>query len=185
MKNSLRKNLAVILAGFMVFSIAFTVWANGGDQRVGDGYLISLSRAPFTPVAGIRTAMLASFVDLKTNQLIKDDILVSVRIAEGRGSKAFIHEKEDILVQGGILEYPYTFQNSGLYEIFFDFKFANDPAKKVHELPDFLLDVQKQDAPQVQDDRLLFLVGIAGLLVGFTAGLLAAKRLYARTKRTI
>ena len=86
------------------------VFANGGDQRVADGYLVNLSRAPFTPVVGVKTALLVSFVDLKTGQLIKENILVSIRIAKGRGSRTFIHEKKDIPVQGGALEYSHTFQ---------------------------------------------------------------------------
>lgn len=61
-----------------------TVFANGGDQRVlNNEYLINLARAPFTPIAGVKTAMTISFVDLKTGRLIQDDLLVTVRVGKG------------------------------------------------------------------------------------------------------
>ena len=148
--------------------LPFVVSANGGDQRIADGYLVNLSRAPFTPVAGVKTALLASFVDLKTEQLIKEDTLVSIRITEGRGSRTFVHEKKDIPVQGGVLEYSYTFQNSGMHEIFFDFKFVNDPTQKIHELPDFLIDVQKSESTEKRAPPYLFVIlgGVFGLIAG-------------------
>lgn len=156
--------------------LPFTTLANGGDQRVADGYLVNLSRAPFTPIAGVKTALLASFVDLKTGQLIKDDILVSVRIAEGRGSRAFIHEKKDIPVDGGVLEYSYTFENPRMHEIFFDFVFVNDPQHKVHELPDFLIDVQKPDVENLINPK-SFVLGISfGIAVGLLGGWFACRR---------
>lgn len=154
----------------------FTTYANGGDQRVADGYLVNLSRAPFTPIAGVKTALLASFVDLKTGQLIKDDILVSVRIAKGRGSKSFIYEKENIPVKGGVLEYSYTFENPGMHEIFFDFTFVSDPTKKVHELPDFLIDVQKSEAENAIDTKSLILGISLGAVLGLLGGWFASRR---------
>lgn len=153
-----------------------TTFANGGDQRVADGYLVNLSRAPFTPIAGVKTALLTSFVDLKTGKLIQEDILVSVRIAEGRGSRTFIHEKKDIPVNGGVLEYSYTFQNSGMHEIFFDFTFVTDPAKKVHELPDFLIDVQKPEAENAIDTKSLILGISLGAILGLLGGWFAGRR---------
>lgn len=156
--------------------LPFTTFANGGDQRVADGYLVNLSRAPFTPIAGTKTALLTSFVDLKTGKLIQKDILVSVRIAEGRGSRAFIHEKKDIPVKGGVLEYSYTFENPGMHEIFFDFTFANDPTKGVHELPDFLIDVQKPDTENTLDTRSLVLGITLGAVLGLLGGWFVGRR---------
>lgn len=156
--------------------LPFTTFANGGDQRVADGYLVNLSRAPFTPIAGVKTALLTSFVDLKTGKLIQEDILVSVRIAEGRGSRTFIHEKKDIPVNGGVLEYSYTFQNSGMHEIFFDFAFMTDPTKKVHELPDFLIDVQKSEAENAIDTKSLILGVSLGAVLGLLGGWFAGRR---------
>jgi hypothetical protein len=103
-------------------------------------------------------------------------MLVSIRIAEGRGAKVFIHEKENIPVQGGILEYSYTFEKSGIHEIFFDFTFANDTVQKVHELPDFLIDVQKLTSEKILDNRsFVFGIGV-GIVLGLVMGLVLGKR---------
>lgn len=153
---------------FTLFLIPVSVMGNGGDQRVADGYLVNLSRSPFTPIAGTKTAMTVSFVDLATMRLIKDDAVVTVRIGKGRGSKTFLREDKELPLKGGVLEYSHTFQDSGLHELFFDFTFVNDPDRKVHELPDFLMDIQE---PKVEksswvDDALLVLAGLfSGLLV--------------------
>lgn len=152
-------------------SLPFATLANGGDQRVGDGFLINLSRSPFTPIAGVKTAMTVSFVDLKTMKLIKDDALVTVRIGKGRGSKTFLHEEKDILIKGGVLEYAYTFKDPGLHELFFEFSFVNDPEKKVYMPPDFLMDIQEpRDEKPGAINYALFALGglLGGLLIAAT-----------------
>lgn len=162
----MKKLLIVVVALVLLPGAAL---ANGGDQRVKDGYLVNLSRAPFTPIAGQKNAMLVSFVDLKTGVLIKEDALVTVRIGEGRGAETFIREDKDILIHGGVLEYSHTFANPGLHEIFFDFKFVNDSAQKIHELPDFLIDIQKPPAGPIDLNSLL-LGGSLGLVAGMLLG---------------
>lgn len=119
---------------------------NGGDQRVVAGkYIIVVSRAPFTPRAGEENKMLVSFADIAKDQLIADDLLVSIRIAKlNRGQDKenyFLFQKERVAVHGGVLEFPYTFSETGLHELFLDFAFASHP-EKFYEAPDFLLDVQ-------------------------------------------
>ena len=162
----------VIIIFALVWALLWScsVLANGGDQRVVEGtYLINLSRAPFTPHTGDRVAFLASFVDIEKSKLVSEDLIVAVRIAKlgGRGTdkRAFLFEKENISVRGGILELSYTFTESGLHEIFFDFAFVSDPSN-IYEAPDFLLDVQKPlkgyNTNQV----------LTAVLVGFVAGLM-------------
>lgn len=147
-------------------------FANGGDQRVVEGkYLINLSRSPFTPAVDDKTSMLASFVDIKTDKLVNEDLIVKVRIAKlgkGRDNRQFLFERENLVAKGGILEFPYTFQDSGLHEIFFDFAFATDPLK-IYNAPDFLLDIQKAS---IQETPSLSLpLGIAiGAILGFIIG---------------
>ena len=97
MKTITRSVIHALLLLTLFPALAF---ANGGDQRVlGQDYLINLSKSPFTPIAGVKTAMTASFVDLKTGNLIKDDLLVTVRIAKGRGSMEYIYEQKSIPVR--------------------------------------------------------------------------------------
>jgi hypothetical protein len=169
--------IALFLLAFL--SSAFTL-ANGGDQRVVDGkYLINLSRAPFTPHVNEKVSFLASFVDIDKNKLIREDLLVGVRIAKlggiGTGKRTFLFEKEKIPVTGGVLELSYTFTESGLHEIFFGFAFASKP-QKVYEAPDFLLDVQKHsdgyDLTQIIiATSVTFIIGlIAGWFIKTTVG---------------
>lgn len=144
------------------------VFANGGDQRVVENkYFINLSRAPFTPRVGVQTSFLASFVDIQKNKLISEDLIVKVRIAKqggAGGKREFIFEQDNMVVKGGILELKYTFNNPGLHEIFFDFAFASNP-ERIYEVPDFLIDVQKQS----ENNRYLWKV-VIGSLTGFILG---------------
>ena len=147
-------------------------FANGGDQRVVEGtYLINLARSPFTPRVGEKTAMLISFVDLETNKLISEDLIVKIRIAKlggvGTDKRTFLFEKEKIPVKGGILELPYTFTESGLHEIFFDFVFASNP-QKIYEAPNFLIDVQKQ--PNGYNTNQILIAVLGSFVTGFAAG---------------
>lgn len=162
---------AIILAGLLVLP-GFAV-ANGGDQRVVEGrYLINLSRAPFTPRAGERISTLISFVDLKKNKLISEDLLVKIRIAKlggaGTEKRTFLFERASIEVKGGVLEFPYTFNERGLHEVFIDFAFARDP-KNIFESPDFLLDVQEQKTASASP-RSIFIGTGAGVLAGGLLG---------------
>ena len=147
--------------------------ANGGDQRVVDGrYLINLSRAPFTPRAGEKVSMLISFVDIQKNKLIREDLTARIRIAKlggiGTERRTFFFEQSGIGVQGGVLEFPYVFAEPGLHEVFIDFTFASNP-QEVHEVPDFLLDVQKAEITS-PPGRLGLVGALLGIAIGFLAG---------------
>lgn len=169
-----------LLALALLAALPAMVFANGGDQRVVDGkYLINLSRAPFTPRVGVKTSLLASFVDIERNKLIAEDLIVKVRIAKlggGGGKREFLFEKDDLVVTGGVLELAYTFAETGLHEIFFDFTFAREP-QKIYEAPDFLLDVQKP-APAGDAKAFLFafLGGIMGIAFCFLGGWFVKRR---------
>lgn len=159
----------------IVFSVPTFVFANGGDQRVVEGkYLINLSRAPFTPQVGEKTAMLPSFFDLEKNKLIAEDLIVKVRIARlggaGLEKRTFIFEKDGIVVHGGVLEgLSYIFADTGLHEVFFDFAFASDP-QKIYEAPDFLLDIQEQSQSEKSDRTLFFSIMLGLTILGFLLG---------------
>ena len=123
--------LFLLILVFTIFFVFQNTSANGGDQRIVENkYFINLSRAPFTPRVGVPTSFLASFVDIAKNKLIAEDLIIKVRIAKqgGTGGKReFIFEQNNLIVKGGILELKYTFENSGLHEVFFDFAFASNP----------------------------------------------------------
>lgn len=156
----------------LMFIGAKTSFANGGDQRVVEGkYLINLSRSPFTPKVREKTAMLASFVDIAKDKLIVEDLIVNVRIAKLSGDdrkREFLFEQKNIKVKGGILEFQYAFNESGLHEIFFDFAFSSNP-QKIFKAPDFLLDIQKQETAEKPNQSILIWIGL-GIILGFGMG---------------
>lgn len=164
------KRLIIFAALILVPVMTF---ANGGDQRIIENkYFINLSRAPFTPRVGVKTSFLASFVDIQKDKLIAEDLIVKVKIAKQSGAggkRTFIFEQDNILVRGGVLELPHTFNDSGLHEMFFDFAFVSNP-EKIYEVPDFLLDVQKPTESQNKNKYFLW-----GLLLGVIGGFLLGK----------
>jgi hypothetical protein len=161
----------LLLGVFLILALyPVLLLANGGDQRVlGQEYLINLSKSPFTPIAGTKTAMTVSFVDLKTGAPIKEDILVRVYVTKWRGGKIALYEQKDILVTGGVLDLSYTFAEPGLHEVFFSFAYVSAP-EKTYAPPDFLMDIQP--AHKKAPDLILLsgFVAITALAVGFFIG---------------
>ncbi|MEK7534487.1 MAG: LPXTG cell wall anchor domain-containing protein [Patescibacteria group bacterium] len=170
---------AIIFVVLLLSSLLLPIssFANGGDQRVAEGkYLINLSRSPFTPKTGDNVAMIASFFDIKKDQLITEDLIVKVRIAklgEGRERK-FLFEQDDIRAKGGILEFSYTFQDAGLHEVFFDFAFVSNP-QKIYNAPDFLLDIQKPEIAKNTNQPVLIWIGL-GAILGLGVGWLILRK---------
>ena len=164
----------VIINSFLFVFILLPVFAfaNGGDQRLIEQgkYYINLSRAPFTPRIGVKTSFVASFFDVAANRLINEDLIVRVRISKlGDAPKGnFIFDQDNIVVKGGVLEFPYTFEEAVLHEIFFDFALAPDPSK-VYKAPDFLLDVQKPFNGYSINQILIAVFGsfVVGLIAGW------------------
>ena len=166
------KSLFLLLT--LVIIAPAVVFANGGDQRVvEDKYLINLSRAPFTPRVGIKTAMLVSFVDLKKDTIIKEDLIIHIgisKLSRANKKREFIFEKNSIKVNGGILEFSYTFPEAGLHEIFFDFALTSNP-QKIYEAPDFLLDVQEPLVKTTSFPQII-IAAIAGIFFGYSIALM-------------
>jgi len=166
---------------FIVSSLLITTFlplvafGNGGDQRVVENtYFISLSRAPFTPRVGVETSFLASFVDIQKDKLISEDVVARVRIAKV-GEKTYIFDKENISVQGGVMDFKYTFAEKGMHHLFVDFTLATAP-EKVYDVPDFLIDVQKSETNNAIDAESLVLGISLGVVVGLLGGWFVSRR---------
>lgn len=170
-------SILFILSGILVLW-NYDVFANGGDQRVVDGkYLINLSRSPFTPRVGVETSFLASFVDIAKDKLVGEELIVKVRIAKLGGiggRREFIFEKDNVKVEGGVMDFKYIFAESGLHEIFFDFAFASN-LDKVYVAPDFLLDVQESKV--ATSNAFSVLLTIIGIIAGFIIGYIIRSKL--------
>lgn len=187
MSREIRSLFPYAWLGVLILLISGYVFANGGDQRVVDGkYLINLSRSPFTPRQGEKVALLASFVDLAENKLIREELVMRIRIAKLApevGKREFLFEQEDIRIKGGVLEFSHTFAEAGLHEIFFDFAFAKN-LEKLYEAPDFLMDIQKKAESEAGGDwaeagsGLIFAGSVtAALLTGLLIGYFGRKRI--------
>lgn len=169
--------LILVFLAVILFVPSFSL-ANGGDQRVVENkYLINLSRAPFTPRVGVKTSFLASFVDIQKNKLISEDLIVRMRISKlGDAPKGkFVFEQDNIAVKGGVLDFPFTFSESVLHEIFFDFAFASNP-EKVYNAPDFLIDVQPVLNTERSNKR--FIIGsLLGIIIAFVIGIFVGRKI--------
>ncbi|GEM_PF-2429365 len=172
MKQKSKKFAATLSLLALLLAIPAFVFANGGDQRIVSGgkYFINMSRAPFTPRAGTKTAMLISIADGKTGRPIKDDSILRIRIFKmgGKGgNRELLFEQKGIEVKGGILEFPYTFADSGLHEVYLDFALAAEP-EKIIEPPDFLMDVQKPEQKETNGQKAFpYLLVVAGFALGW------------------
>lgn len=136
--------------------IVFGIWpmlslGNGGDQRIVAGqYIVNLSRAPFTPVAGKQNSMIISFGDAQADAIVTEDLIVDIRIAKLVGANSILlSQLSELQAADGVVEFKYTFTEPGLHEIFVDFAFVDAPTV-VYSAPDFLFDVQPVP-PQTQD----------------------------------
>lgn len=176
------QKIFILLLSVLVI-LPMVALANGGDQRVIENkYLINLARSPFTPRVGEKTSMLISFVDLQKNKLISEGMVVKIRIAKlggvGSAKREFLYEQGDIKVQGGVLEFPYTFTETGLNEVFIDFSFTSNP-QKIYESPDFLLDIQEKKTSQNINRFIIsfMLISIIGVVLGFIFGFWSGQRI--------
>lgn len=147
------------------------VLANGGNIRLAEGkYLVNISSAPVTPVAGQKTSMLIAFADVATNAPLTQPITAWIEIRK-KLSQENVFPSTEYPVKGGILEFAFTYPNPGLYELFVRFEKSDEPGK-IYESEDFLMDVQppKRNANPMNTFLLAGLAGCAGFFLGFILG---------------
>ncbi|MEK7649384.1 MAG: hypothetical protein AAB367_00245 [Patescibacteria group bacterium] len=152
----------------LFFVLPFLAGAHGGEQRVVDGkYIVTMSRAPFTPRVGTPTKLLISISDIKSGNVLDHDAIMHIRVARlaSPGDEPqFIFEERDIKAERSTVGYTYDFTEEGFHEIYIDFAFADEP-KKIFHAEDYLLDIQPRE--QASDAIALIYAAIAGLIVGF------------------
>jgi hypothetical protein len=154
-----------ILALFL--SLTPIASSNGGNIRLAEGkYLVNISSSPVTPVAGEKTAMLISFADIATNKPLSQPLRASIEIRK-KVNQEVVFPSTEYPVEGGILEFSFTYPEPQLYELFVRFEKSDEPGK-IYEPEDFLVDVQapqtsggNRSAPMGMFVPLAFLLGIA------------------------
>ncbi|MEK7630855.1 MAG: hypothetical protein AAB417_02415 [Patescibacteria group bacterium] len=162
----------------LMLALPLVAGAHGGEQRVVDGtYIVSMSRAPFTPRMGVPTKLLISISDIASGNVSDKDAIINLRVARlaSPGDEPqFIFEEKNIKAERSTLGYSYTFREVGFHEIYIDFAFVDSPTK-VMSASDYLLDVQP--AQEAGGDKSFALWGFGGLFLGaiFTKIVLARK----------
>lgn len=158
--------------------------AHGGEQRVVDGaYIVTMSRAPFTPRVGVPTKLLISISDIKSGNVSDKDAIITLRVAKLASpgdAPQFIFEEKNITAERSTLGYTYNFAEAGFYEIYIDFAFADNPTKLM-SAEDFLLDVQESHE---QGNTIPLFWILVGILAGVAVGTIATKILARGGDRT-
>lgn len=162
----------------LLLAVPLVTVGHGGEQRVIDGkYIVSMSRAPFTPRVGVPTKLLISISDIASGNVSDKDVIINLRVAKLASpgdTPQFIFEEKNIKAERSTLGYSYTFSEAGFHEMYIDFAFADNPTK-IMSAQDYLLDIQP--AQQPRGDNSFVLWGFGGLLTGmiFTKIALAHK----------
>ncbi len=141
-------------------------------------YIVNVSRSPFTPRAGAPTNFLISIADVSSGSVLTRDPVMHIRIArlENPGAEPqFISEERDLKAERSILGYSYTFADSGFYELYIDFAFADD-LTTVLQAPDFLFDVQPSEMTEVEMGTAYALWVLGGAVAGFALTRLLTKK---------
>lgn len=143
--------------------------AHGGDQRVAENkYVVSLSRAPFTPHVGQKAELTFSFLELATWKSLHEPLTATVRIARLGDVRAdrqhYIFQQRDIHTSDGGFTLDFAFPEEGLHEIFVEFSRDADPGR-VYAPQDFMVDVDPPaPAAVIQSNTSGIVIVAVGLL---------------------
>ena len=178
------KKTAVYIFILLVFAMPAFVSANGGDQRIVESkYVVNFARAPFTPIAGEETSFVVSFFDYEKNFLVQDDLIVNVFIRK-QAVDQFIFKKTGIEISSGVAEFKATLDDPGLHEVFYEFRFKENPEELI-TVPDYLLDVKAPEYIAGDKHRIFYSLGI-GLIVGVIIGFFTNRKYWlGRDRRSI
>lgn len=165
----------VIISGILSFVLFGSfVFANGGNIRLAEGrYLVNISSSPVTPVAGEKVEMLVSFASIEDNTLLREDLRTWVEIRRKVNDEVIFPEKE-FRAERGVLDFDFTYPESGLYELFVRFEKPDEPGK-IYETEDFLVDVQSQRI-QSRGTTLFPMYLVVSSLVSLLAGWFLGRR---------
>lgn len=149
----------LILAIILIISL---VYSNGGNQKYIDGYLVQVASLPISPFVGEKMSALISFANTSSD-LLKD--------IEGT---IYINQNDRTIFAGnftaptGTTKFEYTFNNSGLYDMFVEFKLTNET--RIYMPDHFLIEVKQAFLPWhvAVIAAIIFLFGIvAGFVFGW------------------
>ena len=161
----------------MLLVLPLLTGAHGGEQRVVDGaYIVTMSRAPFTPRVGMPTKLLISISDIKSGDVLDREAIMHIRVARLASpgdAPQFVFEEKNIKAERSTLGYSYTFTEEGFHEIYIDFAFTDNPSK-IMSVGDFLLDVQPSQP--LRDNMSAIYAAVTGIIGGFVLGRFVANK---------
>ena len=159
-----KMNKIFLIIGLFALLIPIS-YSDGGCIKVSDNVLVQLSSAPHVPIVGKQVSYLFSFGN-NQGVLINKEINGTLKIVH---NSKLIFVKE-FRIKDGILELKHTYENPGLYEIFFDFQIGN----KNYKPEDFLV--------EAVDTKNNFMINLVYLIIGIIAGLILMKLLTKKNK---
>ena len=127
-------------------------YSNGGCIKIAEDVYVQLSNSPLVPIVDKEESFLISFGN--NTGLINEEIDGKLKIVK---SEEMILTK-NFQIKNGLLDLKHTFKNSGLYEIFLDFKIGN----KTYTPEDFLIEVKEEKQNPIYNIIIL----ITGIFIG-------------------
>lgn len=120
----------------LIFTITYAslTYANGGNQKYVEGYLVQMSSLPISPFAGEKMSMLISFANTSSDLL--SNLEGNIRI--NQNDRTIF--KSNFTAPSGTAKSEYTFNEPGYYDMIVDFKFANE--SRVYMSDHFLIEVK-------------------------------------------
>ena len=152
-----------IFIGFFVL-LSSLAYADGGCIKIADDVLVQLSSAPEVPRVNHQVSYLFSFGNKQG--LLNKEINGTLKIVK---SDKTVFTKS-FKIEDGILELKHIYENTGLYEIFFDFQIGNNNYKP----EDFLV-----EAVETRND---LMINLAYLIFGIIIGAILMKFIIKRNK---
>lgn len=148
----MNKRYILLLAFILLLPISYS---NGGCIKVADGILVQLSSSPLVPIVDKQTSFLISFAN-KEKELINEQIYGKLWITKNEENIL----TKDFKTKNGILDLKHTFKNSGLYELFLEFKIKD----KTYIPEDFLIEVKEEKGNIIYPILFLFIGIIIGII---------------------
>lgn len=155
------KYVAIIL---ILLAVAY---ANGGNQKYVEGYLVQISNLPISPFAGEKVSMLVSFANTSGDLL--RDIEAKIRINQNDNT---IFESNFTEARTGVMKFDYTFEKPGLYDVIVEFRFIG--SGKVFTPDHFLFQAR---ASEQYIPVHIAAIATAMFLIGIVAGIIFGRRL--------
>lgn len=158
-------NYKTILSAVLL-ALPLALSAHGGMQKIAEGkYLVNISSAPIAPYVGQEQQNIIALSDVETNSLIE---LNSVFDIEIRKDEKVLYAESNVVAEGGLLQFNYTYPEPGIYELFTRFHLPDDD--HVYEPEDFWIQVHPAPSGEMTQEKSGNKLGV-GMAIGIAIGI--------------